>query len=318
MRRASRDREAPLWAITSYFNPSGFQSRLRNYRRFRQSLGVPLVTVELSHGHPFELEPGDADELVQVRGRDVLWQKERLLNLALQALPPSCTKVAWLDCDILFLDEDWPASTCAALERHRLVQPFRFVYEATDDAPPADGVPSASRAELTGLACRLLSQPSVTEALQQLGAAPVGRMTAWGFAWAARREVVAPHGFYDACIMGGADRAVFLAGLGAFERTIEAMRMNRAWAEHYLAWARPFHESVRSDFTFTEGSVLHLWHGALDHRQYRERHARLAEHDFDPARDLKINRNGCWEWNSDKPALHELVRRYFQDRREDG
>src|SRR5262249_46941224 len=90
-----------LWAISSYFNPAGFRRKLANYRLFRERLIVPLVTVELAYGPNFQLTEGDADVLVQIRGRDVMWQKERLLNLALQALPGECKNVVALDCDII-------------------------------------------------------------------------------------------------------------------------------------------------------------------------------------------------------------------------
>ena len=82
-----------LWAITSYFNPAGYRRRLANFRAFRARLSVPLVAVELAYGPEFELKAGDADILVQIRGRDVMWQKERLLNLALRSLPDSCANV---------------------------------------------------------------------------------------------------------------------------------------------------------------------------------------------------------------------------------
>ena len=49
----------------------------------------------------FDLSEGDADILIQLRGRDVMWQKERLLNLALRALPDECRKVVWVDCDVI-------------------------------------------------------------------------------------------------------------------------------------------------------------------------------------------------------------------------
>jgi hypothetical protein len=77
-----------LWAITSYFNPMSYQRRRANYRLFRERLNVPLVTVELAYGRDFELSDGDADILVQLRARDILWQKERLLNLALGPAEP--------------------------------------------------------------------------------------------------------------------------------------------------------------------------------------------------------------------------------------
>ena len=85
-----------LWAITAYFNPAGFHNRLRNYRVFRENLGAPLVAVEFSHEGRFELCATDADILLQIAGGDVMWQKERLLNLALASLPSDCTHVAWI------------------------------------------------------------------------------------------------------------------------------------------------------------------------------------------------------------------------------
>src|SRR5207248_771616 len=96
-----------LWAITSYFNPMQYQRRRANYRLFRKYLRVPLVAVELSYGPDFELTGADADILIQLRGKDVMWQKERLLNVALSALPTDCHKVIWTDCDIIFETEDW-------------------------------------------------------------------------------------------------------------------------------------------------------------------------------------------------------------------
>ena len=94
----------PLWAITSYFNPMRYGRRLANYRLFREHLPLPLITVELSFGgqEEFDLREGEADVLIQLRGQDVLWQKERLLNVGLGALPSECTKVVWFDCDVVF------------------------------------------------------------------------------------------------------------------------------------------------------------------------------------------------------------------------
>jgi hypothetical protein len=67
-----------------------------------------------------------------------------------------------------------------------------------------------------------------------------------------------------------------------------------------------------------DGSVLHLWHGDVGHRRYRERHDGLRHYDFDPFADIALDDNGAWRWNSDKPAMHEYVRAYFAARREDG
>src|SRR5436190_23735340 len=107
-----------LWALTSYFNPMRYRRRRQNFRRFREHRRAPLLAVELGYGGRFELEPGDADLLVQIPGNDVLWQKEKLLNAALPSLPADCDTVACADCDVLFGDADWTARALDALEQH--------------------------------------------------------------------------------------------------------------------------------------------------------------------------------------------------------
>src|SRR5580658_2870882 len=113
-----------LWGVTAYFNPAGYRSRLDNYRSFRKRLKTPLIAVEMSPTGHFELRRDDAEIVVQLAGGDVLWQKERLLNVALRHLPTDCDIVAWLDCDVIFADDEWPARTRVALDSYRMVQLF--------------------------------------------------------------------------------------------------------------------------------------------------------------------------------------------------
>lgn len=114
-----------LWAITSYFNPVGYRRRRENYRLFRERLAVPLATVELSFDGRFELGPGDAEALLQIHAGDVMWQKERLLNLALRLLPDTCDKIAWLDCDVVFTRDDWVTLATRALDEVFLLHLFQ-------------------------------------------------------------------------------------------------------------------------------------------------------------------------------------------------
>ena len=83
-------------------DPAGYQRRKANYHVFRDRLRLPLLTVEWSQTGQFALGPADAELLIQLDGGDVMWQKERLLNVAIAHLPPQCTHVAWLDCDLIF------------------------------------------------------------------------------------------------------------------------------------------------------------------------------------------------------------------------
>src|SRR5215203_3806704 len=135
----------PLWAITSYFNPMRYQRRLANYHTFREHLKVPLLTVELSFGaNDFDLREGEADILIQLRGRDVLWQKERLLNVGLGALPSECTKVVWLDCDVIFGEDGWAEEVSGLLDEFVLVQEFSRVHHLPPDLPLHQASPAAA------------------------------------------------------------------------------------------------------------------------------------------------------------------------------
>ena len=142
----------PLWAIACYFNPSGSARRLSNFRTFRRRLGARLVAVELSFDGGFDLVEEDADRLLRVHGGDRLWQKERLLSLALGALPDDCEHVAWLDADIVFHERDWAERVRDALGRHAVVQVFDRLEEP---GPGRDGA-VGSRVSLAAGLQRLL------------------------------------------------------------------------------------------------------------------------------------------------------------------
>ena len=74
-----------LWVITTYFNPVGYQALRRNYARFAAPIvqaGLNLVTVECAFGEGmFEFTP--SPQVIQVRTNNMLWLKERLINLAI-------------------------------------------------------------------------------------------------------------------------------------------------------------------------------------------------------------------------------------------
>ncbi len=306
-----------LWAITSYFNPAGYRRRLENFREFRRRLAVPLLAVELCYGDRFELGHDDADLLVRLRGRDVLWQKERLLNVALGRLPTGCTAVASLDCDVIFEREDWATAAHALLARFSAVQLFARVHYLRRDWVPGRALREAvdfaqeSSASTIGRG----SDPAVALApLFKRNASVV----APGFGWAFRREVVERHGFYDACIVGGGDNAMACAAFGCPGVVVDVQGMNPAQETRYRAWASPFHRSVASRVGCLDGDLFHLWHGRLEDRGTRQRHLGLSRFRFDPRSDIALDDAGSWRWNSDKPDLHAYVRQYFETRREDG
>jgi hypothetical protein len=305
-----------LWAITAYFNPARYWNRRQNFRTFRQHLNVPLVAVELSFDGQFELAHGDADILVQHCGGDVMWQKERLLNLALAALPADCEFVASLDCDVIFQRADWADLVCRQLEHVPLLQPYALVHHL-----PRSVSPDEWKIRPVGLA-----RPSVAWRVSQ-GISPqvcLGNplsgfpgIRAPGHAWAMRRNLIAQHGFYDACIIGGGDSALACAAYGAFNVIPSLHADNQQAYEHYLRWAEPFYQTVQGQVATVKDDLLHLWHGEMSDRKTRQRHRDMAAYQFDPAVDIALNKNGCWHWNSPKQAMHNYVSNYFIVRNED-
>ena len=145
--------------ITTFFNPGRHQNKVDNFRKFRESVaaqGLQLLCVELVFGldTPFQLRgenenappadadadadadaaadgaaappppPADCDILIGKRttSDNTLWQKERLLNIALDNLPNSVDKVMWLDSDLIFLNDDWVPETAELLDRYPVVR----------------------------------------------------------------------------------------------------------------------------------------------------------------------------------------------------
>jgi hypothetical protein len=299
-----------LWIVTTYFNPDGYRTKRENYDRFRERIEgrIPLLTVECTFGNAeFELP---SPSVVRVRGRDVMWQKERLLNVALERLPASCAKVAWLDADVLFENGEWAAETARRLDSCPVLQLFDRAVRLPRGHLADDGTGEA----YPGFAAVARRDP------HRLLAGDFAAHGHTGFAWAARREVLAGRGFYDACIAGSGDHmmAHAFAGdwtSGCVDRIIGPATRHRG---HFAAWSREIYQRVRANVGFVPGSVLHLWHGDVRDRRYVDRNRELAAFNFDPARDITVGASGCWEWNSAKPELHRWAREYFGRRLEDG
>jgi hypothetical protein len=306
-----------LWAITSYFNPMRYHRRLANFKIFRAHLSVPLVAVELAYDSDFELQEQDADILIRLRGGAVLWQKERLLNIALQALPNQCRKVAWLDCDILFSSRGWVERANVLLDQFPIIQLFRRAhYLGLGWVPEREW---ASQAEFTRPSA-IFSLASGVPAAMCLGRILDNRRisSAAGLAWAARREFLQRHCFFDVCILGGGDRAIACAAIHYFEGVMQSHYMNEKQRTRYIGWAESVSESVQAEVAFLDADICHVWHGDIDKRVGRARHEGFQRFQFDPYIDIEIEGNGAWRWATDKRDMHEYVRRFFASRQEDG
>jgi hypothetical protein len=249
-----------------------------------------------------------------VRSKSVLWQKERLLNLAIQWLPRSCKFVSWQDCDLVFLNPQWAQETAQLLQSGiNVVQLFQNCIRLPKDY---------SYVYTRGNVCKSFAEitPKNTSVLY------AGRFDSHGhtgYAWAARRDILDEYGLYEYAIAGSGDHYIAHACYGDFDGPCICMMMVKdpILMNHFRDWALPFSESVQGRVSVVHGDVLHLWHGDLENRQYLSRHREMARHNFDPYHDL-INAPGKpmeWRHGIQKQGLIDMfAHTFFASRKEDG
>jgi len=299
-----------LWVITTYYNPCKYKSRLKNYDIFERSLreaGIPLLTVECSFNDEPELK--GRPSVINVNSDNVMWQKERLLNLAASWLPPSAKYVAWIDCDVLFDNESWAVDTVKLLQTHQVAQLFETANRLGEDGEPTDP-PDISRSFAS------VTVPDPKTALSHKRYDAHGHT---GYAWAMRRELFDEVGLYEAAVSGSADHFMAHAIYNDYCFCIEnALKRDPKQIKHLREWGETFYEKVQGSLACVPGELKHLWHGELEHRRYFLRMHEITDLGFDPYTDLLSEPGRPLAWRTHKPELHQYFVNYFKSRREDG
>jgi hypothetical protein len=302
--------------VTSYFNPLRYKSKKINYDLFAARIagaGIPLLVIELAPvGAPFELS--DDNEVVRIRGNLAIWQKERLLNIAISHLPASCRKVAWVDCDLIFEDDDWARKASAALDQFSVVQLFSSCVRLPRGDSEFRGHGQDGSGVTEGFAAAFARDPRLARE------ATYREHGHTGFAWAARRDLLDACALYDACLTGSGDHLMAHAFAGTLDSPcIPAMiGSGHAYAAHFDRWAVSVDEACHGNFGCVPGRVLHLWHGSVADRRYYDRNQQFKAFNFDPDRHIHRNEMGAWEWNHAPAVMQEWARNLFESRNEDG
>ncbi len=308
-----------FWGITTFFNPVGYKNKIENYKKFRESSkkqGLNLLVVELSFGErPFELKKEDSDILIQVRieENNIMWQKEAMLNIGLKNLPEDCDKVAWFDCDIIFENKNWLKETCGLLEKYNAVQPwtrcFRLISNLENFFYKYYLLKPIYEEKQDGLASKISKNGFENDDKKYYGET--------GFAFALRREILEKDGFYDKdVIMGSGDNLLAFACYGKFDKLNRFIKIKKN-DNDIINWKSEIFKKAKNSVYYTNGNILHLWHGFITHRKYNKRYDILVKNGFDQQKDIRKNKDGLWEWNSDKPNMHNEMKKLFLLRKED-
>ncbi len=279
-----------LAVVTCFFNPCGLTQQIENYYRFADSIApVPLYTVEMSFSGQFSIR--NSFKVNGCQKTQLLWQKERLINLGIRRLPRRYNNVAWIDCDVLFTNLSWYEETERLLESYAVVQMFQKCHWLDRNGSVEKSRPSSASIGSYLVAGADKSHP--------------------GFAWAARRSQIDQWGgLFDRDITGSGDAWMTHAFFQEYETSMtkSASPMLRHAA---MKWCAQADHSLGGKVTAVPGDVLHLFHGPLSERGYWDRFLVQQKHNYDPGSDIKIAGNGAWQWNSIKEDFQRDVASRF-------
>jgi GT2 family glycosyltransferase len=309
-----------FWGITTFFNPARYKNKYQNYKIFRKESkkqGLKLCAVEIEFGKkPFELTKKDAERLIQIRGnkKNIMWQKERMMNVALENLPKDCDKVAWLDCDIIFENKNWIEETSKLLNKYKIIQPFENCAWLPRGRKRIE-IETLPEGLLTSNKIKSRAYNYLHKKISELKT--YGQAGHLGFAWAARKTIFNKLKFYDKAITGSGD--LFLTD-AFYNKKMNFLYdpIPKKMKQDYLIWKKKTYKEIKSSVSYTPGNLFHLWHGEPKDRRYFDRHLILKESKFNPEKDIKVGKNKLFEWSSKKPRLHKDIEKYFFIRNEEG
>jgi len=307
------DKQEELTIVSTYFNPSNFRSKYQNCLKFIQSLNesqLSYLIVECVFDDAEFALPHTDDRIVRIRASSVLWQKERLLNVAIAHLPPTCRYVAWLDCDILFADRHWTTRTVEMLQQYPILQPFEFAIRLPMGQDSFSG--SGDTYESFG------SKYSRDRSCLSAGGFATHGHT--GFGWVAQRKILEQFGLYDRCISGSADHVMCHAFCSDWNSPCVVRLLGNDTPLHrdFVEWASGIAKTVSGRVYYVPGTILHLWHGEVSDRKYVHRNKELRAFNYDPKLDIQLDSQGCWSWTGRTPQLVDWAIKYFSSRNEDG
>jgi hypothetical protein len=297
--------------VSCYFNPQNNPYRLKAFNTFYDSikhLNHRIVECVIGDDQP-QLPVNE--HITRVYTTNVLWHKEALLNGIIKNLDPKYKYVFWLDADVIFTNNSWLTDSVKQLKTLNMVQPFEYCVHLEKDQMQPDfditheykfaSHPKHRHPRMWRSFCSNHPNSSHDEVYDVHGHV--------GFAWGARREVLDAMPLYDRALVGGADHIMAHAAAGhiphkcitkSFTEDIDAV--NR--------WSRKFYNVVRGKLGYAKGDLYHIWHGALESREYLKR---VREFTPESKKISEKDDNGLYVTHDDS-----YVKSYFEKRENTG
>jgi GR25 family glycosyltransferase involved in LPS biosynthesis len=286
-KRQIKSSSSRLGIITTYFNPCGYKALKNNYNRFYNHIKHfgDVFPVELSLDGDFFIQHQNAIR-IQGNDRNIMWQKEALLNIGLEYLPKEYQNVAWLDCDIIFLDKHWLTQLHSLLDDFYIVQLFSTVYKNN------------------------ANNQRITEHTNKSYFFPDG---ASGYAWAGRREILDEIKFLDTQILGMADTIMAQAFQG---QQIQNFLNNQPDS---LEWYNKTLSTVEKSCYYLNTEIEHMYHGQDCNKvyTYNDRYVKIFGNE-NYLETIYKNNDKIWQFKPDSnKETQKSVLNFFKNRQED-
>lgn len=278
-----------FYFVTCFFNLFPCPERTANFHIFYENLrqitnNIFVVEAVLSGQEPI-LNLSENYKVVNCQNNG-LWIKENLLNVAVAQLPRHCKYVAWLDCDIIFENQNIIADAKESLETNKIIQLFEHVIRLDFAGKEQSKHLSVGSGYQKGMTMTDFKKNCHT-----------------GFAWAMKKETFFElGGLFEYAIAGGGDGMMTTFILETFDSMWKNVRTpyKRCAAKTASRWK----SVIAGKFGFAPGTIRHLWHGPK-FLQWKEKHETLKV--FRPFIDIRKNAEGIFEWTNKNPILQDKI-----------
>lgn len=275
----------------------------RNFHRFvryLESKDIPYYGVEISLDDLYESVGMPTFIKIKASISNVLFQKECAINLAEKQIPEKYTKIAWIDHDVFFHNDNWYDEASEMLNRYKIVQLFSRCID-TDEYGRNETINVSFMKNAVNSSFRF------DKSNYNFGL--------FGMAWAAQRDLWSYGGLYPYCFLGGGDGLFDMAifDLDGEERLqfIHYSRLHKNRNE-YISWKNNIAKfASKNDAYYLDNRIYHEWHGDRDNRKYRTRYDLAKNFTLD---NVLINKDGILETNNIDEFQKEKFFKYFLER----
>jgi len=267
--------------------------RNENLRKTLDELGScdakQVLIVDCDMGHVCTADLGSISHIVP---GDVLWQKERLMQIGCEMLiKRGYKKIVCMDGDCLIRRKGWLQRASMLLKVNKAIQCFGRLRSIGDE--------------------RTLVGTGAVAAWKRDG--KLKRVTSGGV-WGYHADIIKKPGLYQRCIVGSGD-AVHYAGMFDPQSMVETYRdwgYSLEMQQNLMLWAKRWQKAVAKRIDYVQCTAIFQSHGRRDGRGCGTRHLLLR--DYNPSKDVKVVAGEGLRWSRKKPSLHRRVAEYIRHR----